>query len=194
MSSLAIETVVQAWIEPRAEDAEAVSALHVARRDLAAARALTSLRRLRLIEVHGTALSGEALADRLHDSTQFYNPAKERCAVRASDAAPTPIAAGEVALIVSERGATRRAGAERWWRHATGETVEVHEAIVWVLGFEPGADAEAQARELAAVRDRRSGLFCNPHFQDWALASASPPRPWIDTRAASARTRGRRDA
>lgn len=193
MSAVTTGRVVQAWIEPRAEDAEAVSALHVARRDLEAGRALTSLRRLRLVEVRGSELDEASLAERLHASTQFYNPAKERCVVRAADATPAPIGPGEVPLCVAERGATRRTSAERWWRHATGETVEVHEAVVWVLGFEPGARAEALARELAAVRDRRNGLFCNPHFQDWALASGAPPRPWIDAPVAAGRAQRRRD-
>lgn len=180
MSGVVTDRVVQVWIEPRAEDAESVSALHVARRHLEAARDLRSLRRLRMLELRGSELDEATLAERLHESTQFYNPAKERCRVRGSIAAPTPAAAGDQVLLVSERGGVRRPGAERWWLHATGERIEVAEAIAWILGFEDGVDAPPRARDLAAVRDRRHGLFCNPHFQDWALAAGSVPLPWIE--------------
>lgn len=177
--STAIVTVAQAWIALRSEDPEADSALAVARRDLEAARRLVSLRRLRLFELAGALPDDGTLATRLHESTRFYNPAKERCAVRTRADERAPLTADERALLVVERGGARRPAAERWWRHATGERVEVVEATVWVLGFEPGADASELARELAVVRDRRHGLFCNPHFQDWALATGDVPLPWM---------------
>jgi hypothetical protein len=177
--SPATGAVAQAWIEPRADDPEAASALLVARRDLEAGRGLVGVRRLRLFELRGPLPDAADLADRLHESTQFYNPAKERCTVRAAAGDAAPLAPGEVAVLVVERGGARRAGAERWWRHAVGSAVEVAEATVWVLRFEAGADAPARARELAAVRDRRHGLLCNPNFQDWSLATERVPLPWL---------------
>ncbi len=178
--TIALATLAQAWITLRSEDPEAESARSVARRELEAGRALVSLRRWRLFEVAGSRLPADALAGRLHDSTRFYNPAKERCVVRASADEPVPLGPNERALLVVERGGARRPAAERAWRHATGERVVVGEATVWVLGFEPGADATTLARDLAVARDRRHGLFCNPHFQDWALADGPVPMPWID--------------
>ena len=47
--------VTQAWIELNADDPEAVSAFGVAQSRLAAGRGLTELRRVRLVEIVGTA-------------------------------------------------------------------------------------------------------------------------------------------
>src|SRR5262249_1961956 len=123
----------------------------------------------------------EAVAALLHRSTRFYNPAKERCTLRASERDPAPFAAGEALVLVVDRGLERRPAGERWWKHETGTKVEGREAIAWALACEPGEDGAARAAELAEVRDRRHGLFANPHFQDWRPGSAAAlPWPWIE--------------
>lgn len=182
---------LQAWVELRAEDAEAESALEVARSRLAAGAKLRALRRVRLFELTG-ALPARAQAEALlHRSTRFYNPAKERCTVRESASGAAPFRPEESLVLVVERGLERRAAAERWWKHETGEKVEVREGLVWALSFEAGADAEADAAALAAVSDRGHGLLSNPHFQDWRPGhGASPPWGWLDgTRKSPARRR-----
>ena len=105
----------QAFVELRAEDPEALSAFAVARAHLAAGRRLVALRRMRLFELWG-ALPGRAeMAERLHGSTQFYNPAKERCLVRTEDGDVAPFGPDESLVLVHERGGDRRLAAERWW-------------------------------------------------------------------------------
>ena len=180
MSAL-VKRVTQAYVELLAEDPEAVSALAIARDRLAAGRQLRTLRRVRVFELAG-ALPGRAQTEELlHRSTRFYNPAKERCTVRAAEREPAPFRPEEALVLVLDRGLERRAAGERWWKHETGEKVEVREGTVWALAFEPGEDAAARAGELAEVRDRRHGLFANPHFQDWRPGTgASPPWPWIE--------------
>jgi hypothetical protein len=174
------ESLVQAFVETRSEDPEAVSALEVARARLAAGAKLRGLRRLRVFEVTGVLPGRPELEDLLHRSTRFYNPAKERCRVRASVTDAAPFAEEEALVLVSDRGLERRAPAERWWKHETGAKVEVREGVVWALAFEPGADAARDAASLAAVTDRAHGLLANPHFQAWsAAAGPHPPWPWL---------------
>jgi hypothetical protein len=171
--------VAQAWIEAVADDPEATSALAVARERLAAGRSLVGLRRFRLFELTGPLPARDALEELFHRSTQFYNPHKERCAVRiGKDAAPLGRADERLILVVDRDGA-RRAAAERWWRHETGREVEVREAVVWALEFASGAPADALADELAILRDRRHGLFCNPHAQRARTSGPQAPLPWI---------------
>jgi len=173
---------LQAFVEHRAEDAEAVSALEVARERLAAGKRLRNVRRLRLFELTGALPGRHEAEDLLHRSTRFYNPAKERCTVRASSGDPGPFRDGEALVLVVDRGLERRLPAERWWRHETGERVEVREGVVWALTFEPGSDAAKEAEALAAVTDRAHGLFSNPHFQDWSAGTGrNPPWPWLET-------------
>jgi len=173
--------VVQAFVELLADDPEATSALAIARGGLAAGRRLRSLRRLRVFELTGVLPPRAEMEALLHRSTRFYNAAKERCTVRAAEREPAPFRADEALVLVLDRGLERRAAGERWWKHETGEKVEVREGTVWALAFEPGEDAAARATELAEVRDRRHGLFANPHFQDWrAGAGANPPWPWLE--------------
>jgi len=173
--------VAQAYIELLAEDPEATSALAIARDRLAAGRRLRSLRRVRVFELSGALPSRAQVEELLHRSTRFYNPAKERCTVRAAEREPAPFGRDEALLLVVDRGLERRPAGERWWKHETGEKVEVREGIVWALAFEPGEDAAARAGELAEVRDRRHGLFANPHFQDWRPGeSGTPPWPWLE--------------
>jgi len=176
MTGATTVSLAQAWIALRADDPDAVSALLVARASLGAGRALAELRRWRLIELAGSRLDRDAIAGHLHGSTQFYNPHKEHCVVRVTDADPLP-APGLAYAVVWERDGDRRAAAERWWRHETGETVEVHEAHVWGAAFAPGTAADVAMDELVRVRDARHGLLCNP----WSQASATGPRqlPWI---------------
>ncbi len=177
------KTMVQAFIELRSEDAEAESARGVARARLAAARGLTSLRRVRVFELTGVLPEPSEVAALLHRSTRFYNPAKERCTVRATEQERAPFRAEEHLVLVVDRGLERRTAAERWWKHETGQKVEVREALVWALGFENGVDAAAMTEALAVVRDRAHGLLSNPHFQDASLAQgALPPWPWIKAR------------
>ncbi len=171
--------VAQAWIALLAEDPEAASALAVARRTLAAGRGLGGLRRLRLLELAGRLPERARIETLLHESTQFYNPHKERCQVRLAAEEPVPLAAGERLVLVVERGGLRRGAAERWWLQQTGERIEVHEGIVWALRFADGADAERGAAELAELKDAAHGLFCNPHAQEYRLSGAEPPLPWL---------------
>jgi hypothetical protein len=173
------EKVAQAWIELSSDDPEALSALAVARAHLAAGRRLRTLRRVRLMEVAGRLPGRERLEQLLHRSTQFYNPHKERCTVRLAATDPTPIAPGERAVLVVERDHSRRAAAERWWLHETGEAVEVREGLAWALAFEAGVDAAAATEDLTLVRGRRHGLLCNPHSQESRAAAEQIPVPWI---------------
>jgi hypothetical protein len=171
----------QAFVELLADDPEAVSALAIARLSLSAGRQLRTLRRVRVFEFAGALPPRAQTEELLHRSTRFYNPAKERCTVRAAEREPAPFGPQEALLLVLDRGLERRAAGERWWKHETGEKVEVREGTVWALGFEPGEDAAARAGELAEVRDRRHGLFANPHFQDWRPGEgAHPPWPWLE--------------
>ena len=185
--------VAQAWIELKADDLEAASALDVAKSQLAAGQHLQRLRRIRLVELEGRLPARERLEELLHGSTQFYNPHKERCVVRLSSDDPAPLVPGERAVLVTEKDGTRRPAAERWWEHETGDTVSVREGIAWALSFEPGVD-DARAGDLALVRGRRHGLLCNPHSQECRWAEGSVPVPWIETGsgAASGRTPARR--
>ncbi len=184
---------VQAFVELRSEDPEATSALAVARERLEAGRGLASLRRFRVFEIAGSELGASAIAERLHGSSQFYNPAKERCTLRAAAEEQPPAAPEEALVLVFERGGARRTGAERWWRHASGERVEVREGVVWALGFGPGGEPAARATELAATRDRAHGLFANPHFQECRVcAGALPPLDWMTRRDPRPARRGRR--
>lgn len=173
---------VQAFIELRSEDAEAVSAFEVARRRLEAGRGLRSLRRVRVFEITGDLPPAAVVEDLLHRSTRFYNPAKERCTVREAASQPAPFRPEERFVLVTDRGLERRSAAERWWRHETGRRVEVREALAWVMAFEPGADAESCAESLATVTDREHGLFRNPHYQDGVTgAGGSVPWGWHPT-------------
>lgn len=169
----------QAWIELRAHDPAAVSALGVARARLAAGRGLRGLRRFRVIELDGALPARDAIEAHLHESTWFYNPHKESCTVRTAEDEAVPDAAGAETILVLERGGTRRAAAERWWRHETGRRVTVREAVAWVLEFGPDADGPAAARSLMTVRGAAEGLFANPHAEAAACASGTIPLAWI---------------
>ena len=171
---------LQAFVELKAEDPEAMSTLEVARERLAAGARLRTLRRVRVFEITGTLPDRAETEALLHRSTRFYNPAKEKVTVRASPREPAPFREDEELVLVVDRGLERRPAAERWWRHETGATVEVREGLAWAREFEPGPDAAREAASLAAVRDRATGLLSNPHFQDWrAGKGASPPWPWL---------------
>jgi hypothetical protein len=173
-------STAQAWIELVSADPEALSALDVARDQLAAARHLKGLRRIRLVELAGTIPARDRLEALLHGSTQFYNPHKERCAVRLGKEEAAPLRAGERAVLVFERGGARLPAAERWWKHETGEEVEVREGTVWVLSFDETRTTAEEVEDLALVRGRRHGLLCNPHSQDFRVAGESVPLPWLD--------------
>ena len=189
----AASRTVQAWIEPRAEDPEAVSALAVARQRLAAGQRLVNLRRLRVFEFLGALPERDTIADLLHRSTQFYNPAKERCTLRYEARDAVPLARGEHGLLVVERGGERRPAAERWWRHETGAPAEIREGVAWLLRFGAGGPPDA-ARDLAILRDREHGLLCNPHWQDAHLAGGEIPLPWITATPAASRTASKTSA
>jgi len=185
----------QAFVELRAEDPEALSAMATASAHLAAGRALVALRRVRVFELSG-ALPGRAdLAARLHGSTQFYNPARERCVVRAGETDAAPFGPDETLVLVLERSGERRPAAERWWRHETGERIEVREAVAWAMRFAPGEDALALGADLAVTRDRAHGLLSNPQFQDARVcAGPTPPLDWLSRRGARAAKRPGRSA
>jgi hypothetical protein len=181
--SITRRPVTQAWIVLRADDPEAVSAFAVARTRLAAGRRLVELRRARLVELTGTQRPRRQVERLLHASCQFYNPHKERCSLRASPSEPLPEAADDACVLVWERGGERRGAAERWWRHETGEDIEVREGVVWMLRFSPGIEPAEAAGELTRVRDARHGLLCNPWSQASRLGNASTELPWIDAGA-----------
>ena len=167
----------QAWVELLAQDIEAVSAFTVAKARIAAALRLKNLRRFRFFELSGPLPSRAEQEDLLHRSTQFYNPHKERCALRMTAGDPAPLLPGERAVLVVEREGVRRTAAERWWRHETGDDVEVREGTTWGLILDDGAAGEIE--DLALVRERRHGLLCNPHSQDCRLAGDVVPLPWL---------------
>jgi hypothetical protein len=198
----------QAWIELKADDPEAISALDVARRRLAAGARLIGLRRMRLVELAGDLPGRDRIEALLHDSIQFYNPHKERCTVRLAAREAPPLVLGERVVLVTEKGGERRMPAERWWKHETGRAVTVREGTAWLLrlledrdledrsagslgdGRDGGASRVAlrtraragaadEARALAVLRDARHGLFCNPHAQDARVAADVVPFPWL---------------
>lgn len=181
--------VAQAWIELQADDPEAVSALTVARAHLPVGERLARLRRMRLVEITGALPGREQIESLLHHSTQFYNPHKERCVVRVSADDPAPLDPSERAVLVVEREGARRASAERWWRHETGEDVEVREGIAWAVRLEGARESDLE--DLTLVRGRRHGLLCNPHSQDCRQAAETVPLPWLEE---SPRARGARPA
>ncbi len=181
-SPLDADSVAQAWVTLLAEDPEAVSALAVARRALAAGRGLAGLRRLRLLELRGRLPERAGLEELLHRSTQFYNPHKERCCVRLAAAEAAPVAADEQVVLVYDRGGLRRPAAERWWLQEAGERIEVHEAVAWVPRFSGGVDATRVAAQLAELKDMANGLFCNPNAQEYRLSGADVPVPWLSAR------------
>lgn len=171
--------VAQAWVELAAADPEAVSALAVARSHLSAGRRLTGLRRIRMFELSGPLPGLRTLEKLLHRSIQFYNPHKERCTVRLTASEAPPVRDGERLVLVFDLDGERRRGAERWWQHETGKEIEVREAVVWALSFEPGANVGRRTAELALLRDRRHGLLCNPNSQAYSIAGDSIPLPWL---------------
>jgi hypothetical protein len=174
---------VQAWVELVSHDPQAVSALGVAKAHLAAGRDLVGLRRVRLIELEGRLPERARIEALLHRSIQFYNPRKERCTLRTLARDPAPLAPGERAMLVFERGEARRGAAERWWLHETGVPIEVREGVVWIAAFDDSVTPDARTahlEDLALVRDRRSGLLCNPHCQECRPAGDAVPLPWID--------------
>jgi hypothetical protein len=171
-------SVSQAWIELLAEDPEALSTLAVMRDRLGAARHLTEVRRLRVVELAGPLPSREVQADLLHRSIQFYNPHKERCTLRLGAEEAPPLRRGERVVLVTERGGERRPAAERWWLHETGAAIEVWEGVAWALTLEGDAASE-RAAELAVLHDRRHGLLCNPHAQEARVAGEEIPIPWM---------------
>lgn len=184
---VAISGVAQAWIFAVADDPEAVSAAMVARRSLAAGARLRGLRRARLIEIEGRLPAAAELAERLHQSTRFYNPNKERAIVRVSASEAPPLAADESAVLVFDHGDERRAATERWWKRVTGTTIRVREGTVWIVTAVPGQPSERLLEELLEVKDARSGLLCNPHAQEWRRAERGAPLPWFTRRRARGR-------
>jgi hypothetical protein len=175
------QRTVQAWVELRSEDPEALSAAGVAERRLAAAQGLTGLRRLRLYELTGPLPARRSVDTLLHRSIQFYNPHKERCWVRAGMRDPIPAQPGEVSILVGDLGDERRPAAERWWEHQTGERIEVREGVAWLATFAADGDPATRAADLAVARDRHHGLLCNPHAQWHRIAAGKVPLPWFET-------------
>lgn len=178
--------VAQVWIETIADDPEAVSAFEVAHRTLEAGAHLVSLRRARLIELEGPLPEARELAERLHDSTRFYNPNKERCYLRVSAAEPPPLAAGEAAALVFDSGDERRTASERWWKRVTGSSIRVREGTAWIAAAAPGREASQVLGELLEVKDARHGLLCNPHAQEFR-SGTEIPLGWFTARRATAR-------
>lgn len=179
-------TIVQSWIVPVSEDPEAVSALAVARRFLGAAE-LRTLRRARLIEIEGVLPDAAVLAERLHDSTRFYNPNKERCHLRVTAADPAPLGPGERAVLVFDRGGERREGSERWWKRTVGGRIQVREGTAWIAEASDPAATASWLGALVDVRDARHGLLCNRHAQEARPAGDKVPLDWFRTRAVEGR-------
>ena len=177
----------QVWIESIAEDPEAISALGVARRTLAMGGALKSLRRVRLIELEGALPEAAALAARLHDSTWFYNPYKERCRVRLFREDAPPLEPAERAALVFDREGERRPASERWWKRVTGDAIRVREGTAWIAAGPTAAESDALLNELLPGEGPRRGLLCNPHAQEFRRAEAVVPLPWFAARATTPR-------
>jgi hypothetical protein len=178
--------LAQVWVRLRSDDPEAVSALAVARTMDGGREAPVSVRRFRVLELRGTLPPRTELEGLLGRSIQFYNPQKELAVLRLGREEAVPLEAGERAVLVYERGGARRPAAERWWAAGSGRAVEVREGVVWALRFAPGVGAARATMRLAVVRDRRHGLFCNPHAEERRVAGAAVPFPWL-TRTARAR-------
>lgn len=174
--------IAQAWIEPIADDPEAVSAFGVARRSLGAT-GLRSLRRARLIEIEGALPEEADLAATLHTSTRFYNPNKERCLLRTQEADPAPVATGERAVLIFDRGGERREGAERWWKRVTGGAVRVREGAAWIAAAADPSRSEAELDALVEVRDARHGLLCNSNAQEYRKGGEVIPLGWFAAKA-----------
>ena len=187
------KTAALVLVELRANDPEATSALQVARARLAAGDRLASLRRFRLFELKGELPAPDEIESRMHRSTQFWNPSKERGSLLGAGA-PGPFAAREVLLLVPERGGERRPAAESWWRHDGGARIEVREGVLWAMRWEDGAADEGRAEALAVTTSSETGLLCNPHAQDWRLLAAGGelPADWISRRSATRTVRARR--
>ncbi len=180
------------FVELRAADPEAVSALQVAHAHLEGGADLAALRRWRIFELRGELPERAELDERLHRSTQFLNPAKERCTIVAGPEDRAPFAAHEAAVLVFDRGGERRPAAERWWRHAGGARIEVREGVAWALSCVGGAPDAAQVERVAVTRSRSRGLLCNPHSQvwRWTAAGEAPPADWISGRKTARAGRG----
>jgi hypothetical protein len=184
----------QAWIELNADDPEAMSAQWVAHRQLDAGREVARLKRWRLFELNGRLPTRPRLERLLHESTQFYNPHKERCLLRLRRNDPAPVGDADHLILVTELEAERRPAAERWWLHETGKPIEVLEAIVWAVSFGAGTPAAQRAwtEDLAVARERSHGLFCNPLRQSAKTETGLPPVPWIGGDAESSRSSRRK--
>ncbi|MBI5168928.1 MAG: hypothetical protein HZA61_05545 [Candidatus Eisenbacteria bacterium] len=191
MSTLVKECALL-FVELRAADPEATSALQVARAHLVEGAALVGLRRWRVFELRGELPDPPELEARVHRSTQFYNPAKERGTLLAEGHGGSPAAADEALVLVFDRGGERRPAAERWWRHDGGAKVEVREGTAWALRFEGGPASAAQVEGVAVTKSRASGLLCNPHSQEWRWLPAGerPPLDWISRRKTARAGRG----
>ena len=169
--------VAQAWIALLSDDPEAVSALAVARSRLAAGDEIAGLSRMRLIELRGPLPTRPRLERLLHGSIQFYNPHKERCAIRTATRETGPAMAGRHVVVVTEKDGERRPAAERWWFRETGSCIEVREGTAWLIEIAPGSTFVLD--DLITVRDRRHGLLCHPRSQEACVASGRIPLPWI---------------
>jgi hypothetical protein len=183
----------QAWVELNADDPEAMSARWVSAHQLNAGREMTGLKRLRLFELKGPLPTRPRLERLLHASTQFYNPHKERCHLRLRRNDPAPLGKDDHLILVIEREAERRPAAEHWWLHETGQTIEVREAVVWVVTYGTGNPEARRAwtEDLAVARDRRHGLFCNPLRQSVKTGTGLPPVPWMGVEAVDTKSAGR---
>lgn len=190
--SVATKAHALVFVELRAADPEAVSALQVARAHLEGGDTLTGLRRWRVFELRGELPPRAELAARLDRSTQFLNPAKERCTIVAGPEDRAPFAAHETGVLVFDRGGERRPAAERWWRHDGGERIDVREGVAWALAFSGGAPDVAQVERVAVTTSRSRGLLCNPHSQEWRWVPAgeASPADWISGRKTARAGRG----
>lgn len=190
--NVAVKTHALVFVELRASDPEAVSALQVAREHLEGGARLEGLRRWRVFELHGELPDRPELAARLDRSTQFLNPAKERCVIVAGPDDRAPFAPNEASVLVFDRGGERRAAAERWWRHDGGGRIEVREGVAWALAFAGGAPNAEDVEAVAVTTSRSRGLLCNPHSQEWRWmpAGMAPPPDWISGRKAVRAGRG----
>jgi hypothetical protein len=66
--------------------------------------------------------------------------------------------------------------------------------VAWAVRFDPGADARAGLDGLVVLRDRRHGLLCNPHAQEFRVGDGDVPLPWFPPSRATRATRRRTES
>jgi len=138
--------------------------------------------RLRL-EASGVAEALALAGSWVTRSNVFVNPNKHVYELAASRPGDKPgRASGRTAWIVAWSEPDIEGAAARnliQTRFGARELAQVEKALVWMLRFNAGIDADEikrRAEEIAVARSRLSGLLTNPHFQSVAVVRAVDPR------------------